>query len=152
MPVSKLTWSSLLSRKARLVLTVLAIALSVSLVIAVTSGYASAEAALIRYFTEFMGSTDIKVHREAGQQGNIKESIVDARNDRAIGLLRGLGFTVEPAALHEATGRLCHRVWIEADSTFLAPRPPHWRQAPAGCGDSTAQDGIAQERRVVQRR
>ena len=51
------------------------------------------------------------------------ESIVDARNDRAIGLLRGLGFTVEPAALHEASGRLCHRLWIEADATFLAPRP-----------------------------
>jgi len=51
------------------------------------------------------------------------ESIVDMRNDRAIGLLRGLGFTVEPAALHEASGRLCHRVWIEADATFLAPRP-----------------------------
>ena len=63
MAVSKLTWSSLVSRKARMVLTVLAIGLSVSLVIAVTSGYASAEAAVIRYFTEFMGSTDIKVGR-----------------------------------------------------------------------------------------
>src|SRR3954453_18140928 len=90
MPVSKLTWSSLLSRKARLVLTVLAIALSVSLVIAVTSGYASAEAAVVRYFTEFMGSTDIKLNREPGQQGNIKESIVDALNrDRDVKLAVG---------------------------------------------------------------
>ncbi|HEV8604278.1 MAG TPA: FtsX-like permease family protein [Tepidisphaeraceae bacterium] len=77
MAVSKITWSSVVSRKARLVLTVLAIGLSVSLVIAVTSGYASAEAAVARFFTEFMGSTDIKVSREPGQQGNIRESIVE---------------------------------------------------------------------------
>ncbi|HEV8292992.1 MAG TPA: ABC transporter permease, partial [Tepidisphaeraceae bacterium] len=90
MAVSKITVSSLISRKARLILTVLAIGLSVSLVIAVTSGYASAEAAVIRYFTEFMGSTDIKVHREVGQQGNIKEGIVDALNrDRDVKLAVG---------------------------------------------------------------
>src|SRR5882757_8898890 len=90
MAVSKITWSSLIARKARLVLTVLAIGLSVSLVIAVTSGYASAEAAVIRYFTEFMGSTDIKINREVGQQGNIHENIVDALNrDRDVKLAVG---------------------------------------------------------------
>ena len=66
MAITKITWSSLTQRKARLVLTILAIGLSVSLVVAVTSGYASAEAAVVRYFTEFMGSTDIKVSREPG--------------------------------------------------------------------------------------
>jgi hypothetical protein len=35
-------------------------------------------------------------------------------------LLQGLGFTVEPAAFHEATGRRCHRVWIEADAAAWA--------------------------------
>src|SRR5258706_2749107 len=90
MAVSKITVSSLFSRKARLILTVLAIGLSVSLVIAVTSGYSSAEAAVIRYFNEFMGSTDIKVGREVGQQGNIKEGIVDALNrDRDVKLAVG---------------------------------------------------------------
>jgi putative ABC transport system permease protein len=90
MAVSKITLSSLIERKARLILTVLAIALSVSLVIAVTSGYASAQAAVVRYFTEFMGSTDIKIHREPGQPGNIKEAIVDALNrDRDVKLAVG---------------------------------------------------------------
>jgi hypothetical protein len=51
------------------------------------------------------------------------ESIVDAQNHRAVALLQGLGFTVEPAAFHESSGRLCHRVWIEADASVLAPRP-----------------------------
>jgi putative ABC transport system permease protein len=77
MAVSKITFSSLVQRKARLVLTVLAIALSVSLVIAVTSGYASAEAAVQKYFTEFMGSTDIKLRVEVGHSGNVKEKILD---------------------------------------------------------------------------
>src|SRR5205814_663570 len=90
MAISKITWSSLTQRKARLVLTILAIGLSVSLVVAVTSGYASAEAAVVRYFTEFMGSTDIKVSREPGQPGNIKEYIVnDLLRDRAVQMAVG---------------------------------------------------------------
>jgi hypothetical protein len=51
------------------------------------------------------------------------ESIVDAQNYRAVALLQGLGFTVEPAAFHEASGRPCHRVWIEADAGCLAAKP-----------------------------
>ena len=47
------------------------------------------------------------------------ESIVDAQNQRALALLQGLGFTVEPPAFHEPTGRRCHRVWIEADASPL---------------------------------
>ena len=45
------------------------------------------------------------------------ESIVDAQNHRALALLQGLGFTVEPAGFHEPTGRRCHRVWIEDDAS-----------------------------------
>jgi hypothetical protein len=50
------------------------------------------------------------------------ESIVDAQNLRALALLQGLGFTAEPAAIHEPTGRRCHRVWIEADATILGEK------------------------------
>ncbi|WP_428668915.1 hypothetical protein [Reyranella sp.] len=52
------------------------------------------------------------------------ESIVDAHNLRAVSLLRGLGFTVEPAAFHPASDRPCHRVWIEADASILAKTRP----------------------------
>jgi hypothetical protein len=54
------------------------------------------------------------------------ENFVDVRKDRAIELLRSIGFTVEPAALHLASGKLCHRVWLEAPSlhaTATADRP-----------------------------
>jgi hypothetical protein len=47
------------------------------------------------------------------------ESIVDAQNHRALALLQGLGFTVEPPGFHDSTGRRCHRVWIEADASTL---------------------------------
>src|SRR3954468_4673338 len=47
------------------------------------------------------------------------ESIVDAQNLRALALLQGLGFTVEPPCFHEPTGRRCHRVWIEEDASPL---------------------------------
>jgi hypothetical protein len=52
------------------------------------------------------------------------ESIVDAQNQRALSLLQGLGFTVEPACFHEPTGRRCHRVWIEDDASTLAVKTP----------------------------
>lgn len=47
------------------------------------------------------------------------ESIVDSQNHRALALLQGLGFTVEPASFHEPSGRRCHRVWIEEDASTL---------------------------------
>ena len=51
------------------------------------------------------------------------ESIVDAQNLRAVALLQGLGFTVEPAAFHQASDRPCHRVWIEASASILGEDP-----------------------------
>jgi len=47
------------------------------------------------------------------------ESIIDSQNHRALALMEGLGFTVEPASFHEPTGRRCHRVWIEEDASAL---------------------------------
>jgi len=52
------------------------------------------------------------------------ESIVDAQNLRAVALLQGLGFTVEPAAFHQASARPCHRVWIEENGSILAKGRP----------------------------
>ena len=53
------------------------------------------------------------------------ESLIDARNERAVELVKLIGFTIEPARVHELTGRLCHRVWVEPDETELPlARPP----------------------------
>lgn len=52
------------------------------------------------------------------------ESIIDSQNHRALALMQGLGFTVEPASFHEPTGRRCHRVWIEEDASTLTVKAP----------------------------
>ena len=47
------------------------------------------------------------------------ESVIDAHNQRAVELVKLIGFTIEPARIHELTGRLCHRVWVDCDETAL---------------------------------
>jgi putative ABC transport system permease protein len=63
MVIRKLVISNLVSRKARAALTVAAIALSVSLVVSVTSGYASVQAAVYKYLNQYMGSVDVEIVR-----------------------------------------------------------------------------------------
>ena len=64
MVLRKLAVSNFLMRKVRVALTVAAIALSVSLVVAVTSGYASAVEAAHFYLNRFLGATDVLVTRQ----------------------------------------------------------------------------------------
>jgi hypothetical protein len=47
------------------------------------------------------------------------ESVIDAHNQRAVELVKLIGFRIEPAKIHELTGRLCHRVWVDCDETVL---------------------------------
>jgi hypothetical protein len=43
------------------------------------------------------------------------ESVIDAHNQRAVELVKLIGFRIEPAKIHELTRRLCHRVWVDSD-------------------------------------
>ena len=61
MVIPKLAFSNLLASRVRAALTVAAIALSVSLVVAVTSGYASLESAAYKFFNQYLGSTDATI-------------------------------------------------------------------------------------------
>ena len=63
MAVRKLVISNLLSRKVRAGLTVAAVALAVSLVVSVTSGYASVEAAIYKYLNQYLGTVDVEIFR-----------------------------------------------------------------------------------------
>src|ERR1051325_9162921 len=85
MAVSKLVRATFTYRKARVALRILAIALAVSLVVAVTSGYSSAEAAIFRYLAEFLGATDIEVMRQGDTGAAISDAIVsDLKKDPAV--------------------------------------------------------------------
>src|SRR5688572_22064599 len=64
MVLLKLALSNITTRKVRVALTVAAIALSVSLVVSVTSGYASVEAAVYHYLAQYMGSTDVEITKQ----------------------------------------------------------------------------------------
>lgn len=75
--LSHLVLSNLATRKVRTALTIAAIALSVSLVVAVTSGYKSAEGAIYKYLITYMGATDVQItHKNDFRQG-VTETLID---------------------------------------------------------------------------
>ena len=63
MAVAKLTFSNFRQHKMRVALTTLAIALAVSLVVSVTTGYASVRAAIFEYLVQYMGNTDVEIRQ-----------------------------------------------------------------------------------------
>lgn len=84
MALLKLTVSNLTNRKVRVALTVLAIALSVSLVVGVTTGYKSVESAAFKFLNTFLGSTDAQVTYE-GHQARVPERVLEeVRDDEAV--------------------------------------------------------------------
>ena len=84
MVVPKLVLSNFLNRKARVALTVAAIALSVSLVVSVTSGYTSIEAAAYRYFTHYLGSTDAVISNSNYGNGVPEDLIRQIKSDARV--------------------------------------------------------------------
>ncbi|HET6250612.1 MAG TPA: FtsX-like permease family protein [Tepidisphaeraceae bacterium] len=82
--IRKIAYSNLALRKSRAALTIAAVALSVSLVVAVTSGYASLFEAAYSYLVQYMGSTDAQVSRKDDPIGVPAELIDALRHDPAV--------------------------------------------------------------------
>jgi len=74
----KLASSTLSARRVRSTLTILAIALSVSLVVAVTSGYSTVQNVAQSFLTSFLGDTDAQITRANDRRGGLSTSLVDA--------------------------------------------------------------------------
>ncbi len=90
MVVRKLALSNLTVHKVRVALTVAAIALSVSLVVSVTSGYASIEASAFKFLSRFMGSADVLITHQGDPHANIPETVVwEMRKDPDIKRVTG---------------------------------------------------------------
>ncbi len=81
MVLRKLIVSNLQAHRVRFALTVAAIALSVSLVISVTSGYTSFEATALKFLSRFMGSTDAQIYRRNDSGGVSTDLVAELRND-----------------------------------------------------------------------
>src|SRR5688500_3072416 len=79
--VRKLVLSNLQFRKVRVALTVAAVALSVSLVVAVTSGYESVRAAVRKFMDQYLGAVDAQVTRQNDPRGGVTERVVQALRD-----------------------------------------------------------------------
>ena len=60
------------------------------------------------------------------------ESVIDACNERTVELVKLIGFTMS-RRIHELTGRLCHRVWVDSDETELPLDTPVAAAASLGC-------------------
>lgn len=76
MLLRRLALANFSTHRTRAALTTAAIALSVSLVVAVTSGYISAEAAAFKYLAQFMGTVDAQITRQHDIRGNIPQHVV----------------------------------------------------------------------------
>ncbi len=83
--IFKLALSNLTTRKVRTALTAAAIALAVSLVVSVTSGYTTMEAAAHRMLSTFLASVDARITRSNESLGGVSESLIkDLENDPAV--------------------------------------------------------------------
>jgi len=121
MPLNKLVLSNLSTRKVRTGLTMAAVALAVSLVVAVTTGYKAAEAAIYEYMVTYMGGTDAQIGNKADYHDGVKD--LRARRLRMIGdpadryredpvrMLRAVRFAAKLGfAIDEATREPIHRM------------------------------------------
>jgi putative ABC transport system permease protein len=77
MSLRRLVLSNFTTRKVRTFLTVAAVALSVSLVVAVTSGYKSFEGAIYKFLITYLGTTDVQITHKADFRATIPESVID---------------------------------------------------------------------------
>src|SRR4030095_1347500 len=83
--LQRLVISNFAQRKVRTALTVCAVALAVSLVVAVTSGYKSAGAAIYKYLATYLGTTDCQITHKNDFRATISETVVEElRRDPAV--------------------------------------------------------------------
>ncbi|HEY7116403.1 MAG TPA: FtsX-like permease family protein [Tepidisphaeraceae bacterium] len=140
MPLGKLVRSNLATRKVRTALTVGAIALAVSLVVAVTSGYKSAEGAILKYLVTYMGSTDVQVTDKADFRAGVSEDLVtQIRKDPAVRLAVGRLETdtgLIDAAGKPVFGRAAQLIGVDRPADVDIVRTPvdagRWFDTPTG--------------------
>jgi putative ABC transport system permease protein len=78
MVLPRLVLSNLAVHRMRAALTISAIAVAISLVVAVTSGYASSRAVAVKFLGYYMGTSDLQITRSKGDpHGTFPESVAD---------------------------------------------------------------------------
>ena len=140
MVIRKLVGSNFRVHRTRSLLTVAAIALSVSLVVAVTSGYASVESMAYRFVTRYMGSADAIITLRGDPNATFSESVVDQlRADPDVKRVTGrlevdnplLDGTGKPIEGHPAQVTGLRRP-VDTRVETLEPRVGKWFDTPDG--------------------
>ncbi len=139
--VSKLAFSNFTTRKARTALTVTAIALSVSLVVSVTSGYASISAAAYDFLTKYMGAIDATITRQNDPHGGVPEKLVaelqaDPQVKRAIGRIEVQNGLVNQSSGEDEPGKMASVIGIRRPDDMLVENlvvsAGHWFAGDSG--------------------
>src|SRR5688572_12630443 len=102
--VRKLAVSNFLARKVRAALTVAAIALSVSLVVSVTTGYESFRAPRRMFMDQWLGNVDPQVRRPNVPRGTVTERVVHALNADSDWVRRATGRVEIESTVHDHRG------------------------------------------------
>ncbi|MGD0464021.1 MAG: FtsX-like permease family protein [Tepidisphaeraceae bacterium] len=107
----RMTLSNFKVRRIRMLLTVAAIALSVSLVVAVTSGYKSLQSSALMFLNRYMGAYDAVIAPSNDLQGLVPEKLLKE--------------VAADSAVRQAIGRLeSDRLLDRAPGAALAPKNP----------------------------
>ncbi|HZK80569.1 MAG TPA: FtsX-like permease family protein, partial [Humisphaera sp.] len=125
--IRKLAFSNFAARKSRVALTVAAVALSVSLVISVTSGYDSLFEAAFSFLNRYMGSTDARISRTNDPIGVSSQIVDELRKDpdvrRADGRLDVPTYIPDPDD-KDAPTKHVHLIGIDRPSDRRVDRLP----------------------------
>ena len=149
MVLRKLAITNLLSHRIRTCLTAAAIALSVSLVVAVTSGYASIEGAAYKFFTQYLGNTDVTI-TPANYGSGIPEPLIDKiRSDSRV--KQAIGRFETESGLSGEKSRLCELIGVmlpeDTQVGQLRMEAGQWFDSPDG--DMVVIDqGLATQRKL----
>ncbi len=154
--LTKLTRSHFRVHRIRAALTICAIAMAVSLVVSVTSGFESLRATAHKFLNTFMGSVDAQITHQSDTPGGVPESLVkDLRQDSAVKQVSGR--IEEDCGLinksgHPLVGRAAQLIGIDrvsdTSSDSLACISGQWFQGDRG--NYAVVDQVAAERLGVQ--
>jgi putative ABC transport system permease protein len=145
--IRKMAFSNFAARKSRVALTVAAVALSVSLVISVTSGYTSLFESAFAFLNRFMGSTDARIARTNDPIGVPAAVVHELRKDpdvrRADGRVDVPTFIPDPDDAESPTKRV-HMIGIERPYDKRVDRLPleHGNWFDASTGDFAVVDQV----------
>ena len=138
--LASLVWKNLAARKTRTALTGLAIAASVALIVAMTSGIAAFEKSALGFMDRFMGAVDVEIS-QPGERGGLDDAfLADLRKDPAVRhvMVRLNGETPLPTTRPSLFGNRVNLNGVDR----ATDTPLDWMKFDAGRWFNAGEDGV----------